>query len=158
MKRKHIPLKEKWAATLYEMEYWRRRAEVAEAALDRLPIPSLRQQMADILHFRNTRAPSAKVISLYDYHHIVFHAINGADVWMNLTPMPRAEHREKTRADLATIAKGKRIQRKQAEHQTRMEAKHADISDPTSDRAAKKRFASNRQGAARSRWRTARRG
>lgn len=79
-KRKHIPLAEKLAASL--------------ACL-------LPQDARDNL--RAKRVSAKQVISLFEFHHIVFHAIDGSDKWHNLHPMQKAQHRERSGKDTSTI-------------------------------------------------------
>lgn len=93
MKRKYIPLKQKLAAALTHL----------------LP-----------MDIRSSGKTADEIISMFDFHHEVFHVHEGADTWTNLTPMLRQDHRERTKRDLATIAKGKRIQKKEAAHKARM--------------------------------------
>ncbi len=97
MKRKHLLLKEKLAAALHE-------AFGLRALYD-------------------SRASADEVLALFHWDHGIFHAHDGSDAWWNLQPMLIADHREKTRRDIATIAKGKRIQRKQERHKAAMAMK-----------------------------------
>jgi hypothetical protein len=89
MKRKHIPLAEKLAATL--------------ACL-------LSQQERDAMRERKTTA--AAVIRLFEFDHLVLHAMGGCDAWHNLDPKQVAHHRAKSRRDTGIAAKAKRIDRK----------------------------------------------
>lgn len=98
--RKHIALREQLAAALSML---------------------LPQQQRDEL--RGLRVPAKSVIALFEFHHVIFHAIGGNDKWPNLTPMRVEAHRERSRQDTSTIAKGKRIARKQRRHEAAMTAK-----------------------------------
>jgi hypothetical protein len=45
----------------------------------------------------------------WEWDHIELHALGGSDHFTNLTPMPFAEHREKSRRDTSIVAKVKRL-------------------------------------------------
>lgn len=99
MKRKHIPLKVKLAAAL------------------------LKTLRSDQLEYGSTKKLTAdQIISLFHWdHYPIPYAEGGPDEPWNLCPMLISAHREKTRKiDVPTIAKGKRIRGKQAEHGLRM--------------------------------------
>ena len=53
-----------------------------------------------------------QVISLFVFDHGILHAISPINEPYNLTPRLIAEHREKTRRDIAIVAKVKRLERK----------------------------------------------
>lgn len=89
-KRKHISLKTKLAATL--------------ACL--LP-QSERDEM------RREKVSADAVLRRFEFDHVVLHTHDGSDEWHNLTPMIRAEHREKSRKDAGIVAKMKRLCRAQ---------------------------------------------
>lgn len=108
MKRKHILLAEKLAAALYELQFYRKMAGV----------PHLYETMYSL---RGRREGAKKVLALFDWDHVEFHSHKGEDRWWNLTPLSRAEHKEKTKRDIGIIAKGKRIQKMQAAHLSFME-------------------------------------
>ena len=61
------------------------------------------------------KAMSAKQINaLFDFDHVVYHAIGGTNHPSNLVPRLRAEHRAKTaKIDIPAIAKGKRLEKDQ---------------------------------------------
>src|SRR5258705_12313591 len=51
-------------------------------------------------------------LSLFEFHHIVFHAHGGSDDWWNLHPMEKDEHRARSkglRSDTSVVAKVKRV-------------------------------------------------
>lgn len=60
----------------------------------------------------------AEFLSQFELHHNIFHESGhrDRDLYWNLTWMLIKAHREQTKRDLATIAKGRRIRRKQWEH------------------------------------------
>ena len=89
MKRRHIPLKSKLAAAL--------------ACL--LP-------QADRDYYRRHNTPADEILKLFEWDHIALCALGGSDLWWNLDPKSKAEHREKSRRDTSIVAKVKRIQRK----------------------------------------------
>lgn len=97
MARKTIPLRTKLAAALAML--------LPQAERDQL---------------RAERRPSTMVISRFDFHHGKFWSLERDNHWSNLTPLLRATHRERTRGDLKTIAKVKRLERTQAEFRKRM--------------------------------------
>jgi hypothetical protein len=115
-RRKYIPLKEKLAAALYDMEQWRR-AYYKLRSQDPGADPTS--------EYRFAHRSADDLIGLFDFHHNQFYIYDdaGKDTWRNLTPLLREEHREQTRKDIATIAKGKRIVRKQERHLTALEQK-----------------------------------
>lgn len=96
MKRKHISMKVKLAAALL--------------------------RTGRIEYERSKRMTANQIIALFHWdHYPIPHAEGGPDEPWNLCPMLISEHREKTRkTDVPTIAKGKRIRGKQAEHGLRM--------------------------------------
>lgn len=71
------------------------------------------------------RMTAAQIISLFQWdHYPVRKADGGPDAPWNLRPMLRAAHRAKTNTiDMPALAKSKRIQLGEAEHQLRMAAK-----------------------------------
>lgn len=117
MKRKHISLKEKLAAALFRMatQYLHETATITRdyTAFDK--ICDCKKQLMSAEEF----------ISLFHFDHTKFHCYGDEDRdrWWNLVPMLAEDHREKTRRDIGIIAKGKRIQRKQARHKAAMAAK-----------------------------------
>lgn len=88
-KRKYIPLPEKLAAAL--------------ACL-------LPQEARDDL--RSRKVPASEVLSLFNFDHIVLFSIGGSDDWWNISPILVAPHREKSKRDIAIVAKAKRIDKK----------------------------------------------
>lgn len=68
----------------------------------------LPQEQRDFLRAQKARAKV--VIGLFDFDHVVLYSHAGSDMWHNLTPMLRAKHIEKTRRDVAIVAKVKRIE------------------------------------------------
>lgn len=90
--RAHIPLPEKLAAALCLL---------------------LAKEERDLL--RAAKVPAKDVIEMFDFDHVILHALGGSDEWHNLTPMLRPEHREKSRRDTAIVAKVKRVARARQE-------------------------------------------
>lgn len=88
-KRDYVRLPEKLAATL---------------------VCLLPQELRDDL--RNRKIPASEVIALFNFDHIVLHAIGGSDEWHNLDPKLVQPHREKSKQDTAIVAKAKRIDKK----------------------------------------------
>lgn len=63
-----------------------------------------------------------QICSLYQFHHNIYCAEDGSNEFWNYTPLLIAEHKARTAAvDIPTIAKNKRIARKQAKHLAAME-------------------------------------
>jgi hypothetical protein len=85
----HIPMHEKLAAALSML---------------------LSQEERDV--WREAKASAAVILTLFDFDHNILHAHDGPDRWWNLTPMLRTAHREKSKRDVAIVAKVKRLQRK----------------------------------------------
>ena len=118
MERKHISLKEKLAAALYEVGRLR--------AI--FPRPDGIPRAGDSEKWTNSPvrvaalngATADEMIALFHWDHNKFHAYGGSDIWQNLNPLLIEDHREKTRRDIAIIAKGKRIRRKEAAHKSRL--------------------------------------
>lgn len=95
MTRKHISLKTKLAAALREMAHIPR----ADAEL----------------------MTEDQVLSLFQWHHTVYHTDSADDAHYNLEPMLIRAHRERTaKIDVPQIAKTKRISRAQAEFRQRL--------------------------------------
>lgn len=69
---------------------------------------------------RELRVGAADVIALFDFDHVVLHALGGTDEWHNLTPMLRAPHREKSRRDTSIVAKTRRLSRAHQEFVSKM--------------------------------------
>jgi hypothetical protein len=99
--------------------------------------PTMHEKLASaLLHIRRgvegddwlikgeLRDASAKEIcSAVDFDHVRRWAEGGSNVPQNLQPLPRAEHREKSRKDTTEVAKGKRFGKAHAEFQRKMLAK-----------------------------------
>lgn len=67
---------------------------------------------------------AAQFLSLYEFHHGIRHAEDGASEFWNLTPMLRAAHRDRTAAiDVPEIAHNKRVRHGKDRHDARMAAK-----------------------------------
>lgn len=66
-----------------------------------------------------------QIIALFEFdHYPIPHAEGGPDEPWNLDPVFKPVHREKTaKVDIPTIAKGKRLRRKEGEHTAAMAAK-----------------------------------
>lgn len=95
--------------------------------------PNMSEKLASaLLHIRrgtgedwlvkgDLRKASAKEIcAAMDWDHIRRWAEGGSNSPQNLQPLPRAEHREKSRKDTTEVAKGKRFGKKHAEHRDKM--------------------------------------
>jgi hypothetical protein len=95
--RKHIALREQLAAALSML--------LPQAQRDEL---------------RDAKVPAKRVIALFEFHHVIFHAIGGSDRWFNLTPMLAEAHRERSGQDTATVAKVRRLARAQQRFSTVM--------------------------------------
>ena len=91
--RKYIPLPERLAATLAML--------LPAEQRDRL---------------RASRAKADTVIALFEFDHVVLHALDGSDEWFNLTPTQVREHRSKSRRDTSAVAKVDRIIARENEH------------------------------------------
>ncbi len=84
--RRHIPLKTKLAAAL--------------ACL--LP-------QADRDYYRRHNATADEILKLFEWDHVSLHCFGGSDLWWNLDPKSKAQHREKSRRDASIAAKVKRL-------------------------------------------------
>jgi hypothetical protein len=93
LKRKHIPLREQLAAALSML---------------------LPQEQRDALRAIQARAQA--VIGMFELDHNILHAHRGPDRWWNLTPMLKANHREKSKRDTSIAAKVKRLRDKPWSH------------------------------------------
>lgn len=49
------------------------------------------------------------VIRLFQFDHIILHALDGSDQWWNLDPKLASAHKEKSKADTGIVAKVRRI-------------------------------------------------
>lgn len=111
MSRKTPTLSEKLAAALLELQ-------------------RLRGDPIDREHAKLMSAE--QICSLFQYDHAAGYACHGADNHpTKLTPLLIADHREKTRADIPAIAKGKRIRKRHAAFEARMRVKEFGISAET---------------------------
>lgn len=106
--------------------------------------PNMRDKLASaLLHIKrgvegddwlikgDLRTASAReIVASVDFDHVRRWAEGGENIPQNLQPLPRAEHREKSRKDTTEIAKGKRYGAKEAEHRERLAAKfNGDLGD-----------------------------
>jgi hypothetical protein len=66
------------------------------------------------------KASAREIVSSVDWDHVRRWAEGGENIPQNLQPLPRAEHREKSRKDTTEVAKGKRYGKKEAEHRERL--------------------------------------
>lgn len=74
------------------------------------------RELAKIPHAHAEQMTEDMVLSLFDWHHIVYHADSANDEHYNLEPMLIRAHRERTaKIDVPQIAKTKRITRAQEE-------------------------------------------
>ena len=93
--RKHISLKTKLAAALRELAH--------------IPMDHAALMTAD------------QIISLFEFHHIVYHADTANDEHWNIEPMLIKAHKERTaRIDVPQIAKTKRISKAHEEFRARL--------------------------------------
>lgn len=69
---------------------------------------------------RRRRVTAHHVRGLFEMHHLEYYAWTQNHSWWNLDPQIKAEHRERTKEDIATIAKSKRIRKKEAAHQWKL--------------------------------------
>ena len=61
---------------------------------------------------RERKVDAKQVIALFEFHHIVFHAIDGDDAWHNLHPMQKKDHRVRSKSDTSVVAKVRRNEAK----------------------------------------------
>ena len=54
---------------------------------------------------RESKVAPEVIIRLFEWDHVILKTWDGADEWWNLTPLPVAVHREKTKKDQGKIAK-----------------------------------------------------
>lgn len=95
MSRKHITLKAKLAAALREIA--------------QIPVAHAKLMTED------------QVLSLFEWHHIVYHVDSADDGHYNLEPFLIRAHRERTaKIDVPQIAKTKRISKAQVEFRQRL--------------------------------------
>jgi hypothetical protein len=73
-----------------------------------------------------------QVISLFEFHHIVYHTDTQNNEHYNLEPMLRSAHRERTKGDLKQIAKTKRIASAHRAHQELMKTPRLDRPEKSS--------------------------
>lgn len=79
------------------------------SALLMMVTPDDTGKMVPVIPFaRAVKMTADQIIAEFDFDHAVYVAIGGGNEPWNLTPRLRAEHREKTKRDLANIAKVKR--------------------------------------------------
>jgi hypothetical protein len=69
---------------------------------------------------RREKVPAAAIISMFEQDHIHLKAWGGPDVWWNLNPRLKADHKTKSRLDTKRAAKVKRLERDQIEFRGRM--------------------------------------
>jgi hypothetical protein len=101
-KRKAIPLGVQLAAALAELSVYR----------------------GSPFAFRDMQAMTEKQFrSLFEVDHATLVANGGSDHFTNVTHRLIRDHRQKTKKDVAAVAKGKRLARKQGQHLTRMAEK-----------------------------------
>jgi hypothetical protein len=96
MKRKHISWKTKCAAALAVVDRLRHDLYISESMFS---YDQLKQMTEE------------KFLSRWEFDHNILHSSEhkDRDKFWNLTPMPREEHREKTKQDAKVIAKSRRI-------------------------------------------------
>lgn len=90
--------------------------------------PTLKDKLAAALRviaeiqFSHARQMSAdQIISLFQFHHILYHAQDGSDEHWNLEPMLIQAHRERTaKIDVPQIGKTRRISKENEEFQRRL--------------------------------------
>lgn len=77
-----------------------------------------------ISHEESMRMTEDQVLALYEWDHVIPVAHGGEDTHWNLTPLLKAEHREKTaKIDVPRIAKSKRIAKSEVAHAEAMTMK-----------------------------------
>lgn len=54
---------------------------------------------------RKRRLPAKVLLSLFEFHHIQFHSLDGSDDWYNLHPMQKEDHRVRSKSDTSVVAK-----------------------------------------------------
>ena len=100
-------------------------------------VPNMTEKLASaLLHIRRgtegddwlikgelRNASAREICSSIDFDHVRRWAENGDNRPQNLQPLPRAEHREKSRKDNTEVAKGKRFGKSHAEFQRKVLAK-----------------------------------
>jgi hypothetical protein len=102
---------------------------------------------------REAKAPAKRVVALFEPHHIVFHAIGGSDRWHNLEPLRKAEHAERTPADISAVAKVRRMERKHKDFVNRiLAADKKPREQPSRWPKGRKLQGRNDLGSRRSRW------
>lgn len=70
-------------------------------------------------------ASAREICSSIDWDHVRRWAEGGENTPQNIQPLPRAEHREKSRNDTTEVAKGKRYGAKEEAFRARLLAKHS---------------------------------
>lgn len=113
MKRAHVPLKVKLAATLLQMKRMDANGQLVRV----------------ISHEEAKSLTADQIISRFQFDHFpIPHAEGGPDAPWNIDPSPTPEHREKTaKVDVPQIAKSKRLRADEAEHQDAMASKGGDV-------------------------------
>lgn len=69
---------------------------------------------------RKRKACAGEVLERFEMHHVIYHAWTKENRWWNLDPQLKADHKRRTKIDIAIIGKAKRIQRKQAKHKAKL--------------------------------------
>lgn len=136
MKRKSLSLKTKLAATLLQMRR-----------------PDATGKLVPVISFDEAKTMTAdKILARFHFDHDpIPYAHGGPDEPWNLTPLPVADHRDKTaNRDVPQIAKTKRITRKQEKFRQRMLAK--DQGKPRSKGRIPSRPFQSRRGKDRPEW------
>lgn len=88
-----------------------------EAAFASMMLPKAERD-----ELRAREALAEEVLSRFELHHVVYFSWSKNNRWWNLDPQLKADHKRRTRTDIALIAKSKRIRRKQATHEEVMRA------------------------------------
>lgn len=106
MKRAHVPLKVKLAATLLQMKRMDANGQLVRV----------------ISHEEAKSLTADQIISRFQFDHFpIPHAEGGPDLPWNIDPSPTPEHRVKTaKVDVPQIAKSKRVRDNEAEHNKAM--------------------------------------
>lgn len=97
-------------------------------------VPLLTKLACALLHVKNADGSwlipeslrgkeAADIVRHVQWDHNIPHAIGGGDTPQNLQPLPKADHLEKTKLDVSSIAKGKRLSKAEEDFRRRLLAK-----------------------------------
>ncbi len=77
--------------------------------------------LGDIPYEDAKQMTAKQIISLYHFDHGVLHGVKAINKFWNLTPRLIAKHRTKTKKDIATVAKVKRVEKRWREFMRAMQ-------------------------------------